>query len=64
MDNNKEYVNFEAWFNELENYSLRSERFFSQLEAIKEQELRQRFVMCWMKVAWEQGRRSMLWQNA
>ena len=58
MDTNKKYVNFDDWFNELENYSLRSERFYAQLDAIKEQELRQRFVMRWMEVAWEQGYRS------
>ena len=66
MDTNKGYVNFEDWFNERENYSLRSERFFSQLQAlsVRDRKEREQFVMGWMEAAWEQGRLSMLWENA
>ena len=66
MDTNKGYVNFEDWFNEIEQHSMRSERFFSQLQAlsVRDRKEREQFVMGWMEAAWEQGRLSMLWENA
>lgn len=51
------YKNFEDWFDELEGYGLRSERFFSDAECpdpfIKNRSLRE-----WMKTAWELGKQS------
>ena len=66
MDTNQNYVTFTDWFDEIEQHSMRSERFFSQLQAlsVRDREERQRFVMRWLEAAWEEGRRSMLWQNS
>ena len=66
MDTNQNYVTFTDWFDEIEQHSMRSERFFSQLQAlsVRDRKERERFVMGWMEAAWEQGRLSMLWENA
>jgi hypothetical protein len=63
MDNNKIYVNFEDWFDECESFDLRSDRFFNYLYCLNVDK-RERYIREWMKVAWEQGQQSMLWQNA
>ena len=51
------YKNFEDWFDELEGYGFRSERFFSDVECLdsfhKNVALRE-----WLKTAWELGKQS------
>ena len=65
MDTNQGYVTFEDWFNERENFDLRSDRLFNQLQqaslSAREKEL---LITRWMEAAWQQGQQSMLWQNA
>jgi hypothetical protein len=51
-----EYENFEDWFNEIENYSWRSERFFQHLELLKNEPKRTEFITNWMRAAFEAGR--------
>lgn len=62
MDHNKIYMNFEDWFDELEGFNSRADRFLDQLLFV-EQKDRERFVRHWMKTAWEQGQRSMTWES-
>ena len=51
------YETFDDWFNEIENYSFRSERFFQHLEAIIEDEPRRtEFITNLMRAAFEAGR--------
>lgn len=51
------YENFEAWFNELENYNFRSDRFFQHLDLIQNSEhQRNEFLENWMRAAFEAGR--------
>jgi hypothetical protein len=51
------YETFDDWFDETENYSFRSERFFQHLEAIIEDEPRRtEFITNWMRAAFEAGR--------
>lgn len=50
------YENFEAWFDEIENYSFRSERFFQHLELLNSGVERTEFVTNWMRAAFECGR--------
>ena len=64
MVTNEIYLNFEDWFDERESFDLRSDRFFNQLNNIYNQADQELFVRRWMEAAWEQGRRSMLWENA
>lgn len=50
------YENFESWFNELENYNFRSDRFFQHLELITSDAERIKFLTNWMRAAFEAGR--------
>lgn len=51
------YENFEAWFNEIENYNFRSDRFFQHLDLIQNSEReRNEFLENWMRAAFEAGR--------
>ena len=51
------YETFEHWFDEIENYGFRSERFFQHLEAIIDDEPRRtEFITNWMRAAFEAGR--------
>ena len=51
------YETFDDWFDETENYSFRSERFFQHLEAIIEDEPRRtEFITNWMRAAFESAR--------
>ena len=51
------YENFDAWFDEIEGYGFRSERFFQHLEAIIDDEPRRsEFITNWMRAAFEAGR--------
>ena len=51
-----EYPTFEDWFNELEGFSFRSERFFQHLELAKTQHERQEFCEKWLRTAFDMGR--------
>lgn len=54
---NHEYPTFETWFNELESYSFRSERFFQHLELLKDNaQQRNEFTENWLRAAFESGR--------
>lgn len=48
------YKNFDDWFNELEGYSFRSERFFCETKCpdpFKQKEI----LTEWLKTAWQLG---------
>ena len=51
-----EYPTFEAWFNEIENYSYRSERFFQHLDLLTNKPERNEFITNWMRAAFESVR--------
>ena len=51
-----EYETFEAWFNEIENYSFRSDRFFEHLDLLTNKLERNEFITNWMRAAFEAGR--------
>ncbi len=50
------YKTFEAWFDELENYSFRSERFFQYLELARTEHERRVLTELWLRTAFEMGR--------
>ena len=51
------YEAFDSWFDEIENYSFRSERFFQHLALIADNEQqRTAFIENWMRAAFECGR--------
>jgi hypothetical protein len=51
------YESFEDWFNEIESYGFRSERFFQHLDIISPNtEHRNEFIKNWMRAAFEAGR--------
>jgi hypothetical protein len=50
------YESFEGWFDEIENYSFRSERFFQHLELLTNELERTEFIQNWMRAAFECGR--------
>lgn len=53
------YENFEAWFNELENFNFRSDRFFQHLDLLNSSvstDQRNEFVTNWLRAAFEAGR--------
>jgi hypothetical protein len=50
------YETFEDWFNELENYNFRSDRFFQHLELLSSARERNDFLENWMRAAFEAGR--------
>lgn len=53
-----EYEEFEKWFHESEGFGLRSERFFSHLDAFapEDKDLRNQFINNWMMAAFDAGR--------
>ena len=51
-----EYPTFEDWFNEIENFGYRSERFFQHLELLKSERERRDFCENWLRAAFECGR--------
>ena len=55
-----EYETFEAWFNELENYSFRSERFFQHLELAKTPHERREFCEKWLRTAFDMGKGNII----
>lgn len=48
-------MTFEEWYNEIENYSLRAERFHSELEAWRDGKLPTMFVVNWLRAAYNVG---------
>jgi hypothetical protein len=46
-----EYEAFEDWFNEIENYGMRGERFFEELDYMSKERLKD-----WLRAAFECGR--------
>ena len=50
------YETFDDWFDETENYSFRSERFFQHLELLTNEVERTEFITNWMRAAFEAGR--------
>lgn len=51
------YTDFEDWFNELEGYSFRSERFFGDVKC--PDPFKQREILTeWLKTAWKLGHES------
>jgi hypothetical protein len=56
---NYEYENFESWYNELENYSFRSDRFLQHLDLLNSTiDTRQRneFLANWLRAAFDSAR--------
>jgi len=51
-----EYPTFEDWFNEIENFGYRSERFFQHLELLQSERERREFCENWLRAAFECGR--------
>jgi hypothetical protein len=51
-----EYPTFDAWFNEIENYGFRSDRFFQHLDLISDKYERNEFIENWLRAAFESGR--------
>lgn len=45
------YENFEGWFNEIENYSTRGDRFFDELQNMTDERVKE-----WLRAAFECGR--------
>ena len=54
------YDNFSGWFDEPENYGLRSERFFSQLEHTHDLTERNKLIENWLRAAFNTGYESGL----
>jgi hypothetical protein len=53
------YETFDDWFDEIENYSFRSERFFQHLDLFNSTvctDQRNEFITNWMRAAFEAGR--------
>lgn len=50
----KEYPEFNDWFNEVENYGTRSERFYEELQSITPAR-----AVEWLQAAWECSRKDI-----
>jgi hypothetical protein len=48
-------MTFEDWFNQIENFSLRSERFYELLEAYKNGRISESGFIDWLKAAYHTG---------
>ena len=55
-----EYETFEDWFEELEGFSFRSERFFQHLELARTQHERNEFCEKWLRVAFDMGKGNIM----
>jgi hypothetical protein len=51
-----EYPTFESWFEELENFNFRSDRFFEHLELATNAHERREICTLWLRTAFEMGR--------
>lgn len=50
------YENFEAWWNEIEIYSFRSERFLQHLDLLESPRERHEFCENWLRAAFQSAR--------
>jgi len=55
-----EYETFEDWFEELEGFSFRSERFFQHLELAETQQERNEFCEKWLRTAFDMGKGNIM----
>ena len=55
-----EYETFEDWFEELENFSFRSERFFQHLELARTPHERREFCENWLRTAFDMGKGNII----
>ena len=55
-----EYETFEDWFEELEGFSFRSERFFQHLELVRTQQERNEFCEKWLRTAFDMGKGNIM----
>ena len=56
---NYEYENFESWFDELENFNFRSDRFFQYVDLFNGSattETRNQFLTDWLRAAFDSAR--------
>ncbi len=53
-------MKFEDWFNQVENFSLRSERFYAELEAYKNGYISESSFIDWLKAAYYVGHRDAM----
>lgn len=49
-------MQFEDWFNEIEHFGLRGERFYADLDAYKDGYVKAEDVVIWLKAAYQIGR--------
>jgi hypothetical protein len=63
MMNEKLEKSFNEWFNEVENYSMRSERFYNDLMTIKSASLHFDKMSVWLKAAYEEGAKTVRKKN-
>jgi hypothetical protein len=52
------YETFEDWFDEIEKFNFRSDRFFEHLELTKTPLERREICELWLRTAFEMGRQS------
>ena len=52
------YESFEDWFDEIEKFNFRSDRFFEHLELTKTPLERREICELWLRTAFEMGRQS------
>jgi len=55
-----EYPTFEDWFEELEGFSFRSERFFQHLELAATPQERNEFCEKWLRTAFDMGKGNIM----
>jgi len=53
-----DYKNFDNWFNEVENYGTRSERFYDELQSMTPQR-----AVEWLRAVWDCAQQSKQWQD-
>lgn len=52
----KEYDTFEDWFDEIENYGMRNERFFESLDQFTSQAAYNANLVLWLRAAFDSAR--------
>ena len=50
------YEKFEDWFDEIENYGMRNERFFDSLDQFKTEEAYNANLVLWLRAAFNCGK--------
>ena len=56
MTNNTDYIDFYEWFHSLENYSLKSERFYDDLASVMRRDSSPQLIVDWLKSAYMMGK--------